>query len=296
MATDANAFIKNAPNTITFPIMDSTNAPLTGATVSGADSEVSIDGAIFVDCGSEFTEITRSGTNSGVYRLDLTAAECSGEELVYLIRSTVAGTIDRVVIPEVLPAMDSGEAVNGGANTITLRLGASALDDYYNNNIVEIVRGTGAGQSKMILDYEGSTRIATVDRNWVTQPDSTSVYIIHALIAAKATSGIPDVNVKSIDGDETAATLFKSLYQGGLIAGTINDTSPTDTSFNGDVGLSSVDDFFNGQLLVMTDGSQSGDAKRISDYVGSSKLITLVGALSGAPANGDAFVILGRII
>jgi hypothetical protein len=73
---------------------------------------------------------------------------------------------------------DLGTAQGGAAGTITLRSGASSTDDYYNGAVVHIRSGTGAGQSRKITDYTGSTRVATVDSNWITNPDNTSVYIV----------------------------------------------------------------------------------------------------------------------
>lgn len=72
-----------------------------------------------------------------------------------------------------------GTAQAGGASTITLASGASAVDDNYNGFVLEIESGTGAGQVKKISDYVGSTKVATVDSAWSTNPDATSVYTIY---------------------------------------------------------------------------------------------------------------------
>lgn len=50
-------------------------------------------------------------------------------------------------------------------------------DDYYNNLTVEIFSGTGAGQERVISDYVGLTKIATV-ANWTTNPDTSSLYAL----------------------------------------------------------------------------------------------------------------------
>jgi hypothetical protein len=73
---------------------------------------------------------------------------------------------------------DSGTAQAGAAGTITLRSGAVATDDYYNGAVVNIYSGTGAGQSRRITDYNGTTKVATVDSNWATNPDNTSTYFV----------------------------------------------------------------------------------------------------------------------
>jgi hypothetical protein len=72
----------------------------------------------------------------------------------------------------------SGTAQAGSASTITLDSGASASDDYYSNSLVFLTGGAGAGQSRAIADYTGSSKVVTVTGNWVTNPDSTTTFVI----------------------------------------------------------------------------------------------------------------------
>ncbi len=72
----------------------------------------------------------------------------------------------------------SGTAQAGAATTITLAAGDTQPDDYYNTMTIEIMSGTGAGEVKTIDDYVKSTKVATVDSAWGTNPDATSVYAI----------------------------------------------------------------------------------------------------------------------
>lgn len=67
----------------------------------------------------------------------------------------------------------------GAATTITLDASASATDNLYRRGIIAIVSGTGAGQTRIITGYVGSTKVATVD-TWTTNPDNTSVFAIYA--------------------------------------------------------------------------------------------------------------------
>lgn len=66
------------------------------------------------------------------------------------------------------------------SNTIKLASSTTSQDYTYVGNIITITSGTGSGQSKTIIDYIGSTTTATVDSNWSTIPDATSVYSIAA--------------------------------------------------------------------------------------------------------------------
>ena len=71
----------------------------------------------------------------------------------------------------------TGTAQTGSTSTtIKLATGASSTDDAYNGMYVTLTGGTGDGQERLITDYEGSTRIATVDAAWTTTPDNTSTY------------------------------------------------------------------------------------------------------------------------
>ncbi len=73
---------------------------------------------------------------------------------------------------------DTGTAQAGASTTITLKSASSATDDYYNGLYITITGGTGSGQIRIIEDYVGSTKVATVDRAWTTTPNNTSTYSI----------------------------------------------------------------------------------------------------------------------
>jgi len=69
----------------------------------------------------------------------------------------------------------------GGAdNEIILDAAASAVDDFYINDIIILESGTGAGEARHIDSYVGATKTATVNRDWTTNPDATTEFIIRA--------------------------------------------------------------------------------------------------------------------
>jgi hypothetical protein len=68
----------------------------------------------------------------------------------------------------------------GGASTITLASNSDATNGWYVGLYVAITSGTGAGQIRKVASYVGSTKIATLETAWTTQPDATSVYNITA--------------------------------------------------------------------------------------------------------------------
>ena len=77
------------------------------------------------------------------------------------------------------PSPDTGTAQAGGATSITLSAGSSAVNDAYVNYWIVITGGTGvSGETRLITDYVGASKVATVDRAWTTNPDATTTYEI----------------------------------------------------------------------------------------------------------------------
>jgi hypothetical protein len=72
----------------------------------------------------------------------------------------------------------TGTAQAGASGTITLDAGASATDSFYVGLHVLLTGATGAGQVRVITAYVGATKVATVDWNWVTNPDVTSTFAL----------------------------------------------------------------------------------------------------------------------
>lgn len=75
----------------------------------------------------------------------------------------------------------TGTAQAGAATTITLAAASSATDDFYNNLYILTTGGTGSGQTRLIADYVGATKIATVDAAWTVTPDATTTYSIQSV-------------------------------------------------------------------------------------------------------------------
>lgn len=95
------------------------------------------------------------------------------------------------------------------------------------------------------------------------------------------------------DINGTGKTCSESFDNTPPAQATVNDAAATTTVFITTLS-SSVNDFYNGSYLLFVNGSLKDQARLISDYVGSTKTITLAAALTSAPANGDRFIVLGR--
>jgi len=182
---------------VVFALLDNDGDLVTGATTP--DSERSIDMGTFADCTNEMTEIA---TASGMYYLDLTATETTCSCLAIIAKSATAGmkTTPMVLYPRRFPTLRSGTAQAGAASTITLDSGASAQDNYYNGCLVQCSNDSPAnvqGQTRWIISYVGSTRVATVNAAWGTNPSSATTFLIFAPESA---------NQVGLHGDGTVVT------------------------------------------------------------------------------------------
>jgi patatin-like phospholipase/acyl hydrolase len=78
----------------------------------------------------------------------------------------------------------SGVVQNASASTVRLDENATLVDNVYNNVQIYITSGTGKGQVRTIVKYEGLIRTAKINRAWDIIPDETSTYLINFLYSA----------------------------------------------------------------------------------------------------------------
>jgi hypothetical protein len=80
-----------------------------------------------------------------------------------------------------IAAAVTGTAQAGGSTTaIKLAAGASATNDYYNGLTLNVTGGTNSGGNAVIIDYDGTTKMATLHKTFASAFDGTSTYSIPA--------------------------------------------------------------------------------------------------------------------
>jgi len=142
---------------------------------------------------------------------------------------TYAGTVAGTLVPANQIRLGTTEPY-----LETLTMGYSTfMDDYYQGAHIDLVEGTGAGQSRVI---SGSTQtwdgvnppltIATVDVNWLTLPDTTTIYVIRWDPHAD-TVGFRVESTTDVAGDPATLTWVEVGQFSGLTA-SIN--APVDSS------------------------------------------------------------------
>jgi hypothetical protein len=156
---------------------------------------------------------------------------------------------------------DTAQGPGTNDNQIQLANAASSIDGSYDPSLIAIVNGTGIGQCRLILEYDGATRTATVDRSWKVNPDETSEYVIYA------NPGREHVN----EGLATA---------GATSTITLNALASTN------------DDAYKRQIVFIRSGNGEDQCRLITSYDGTTKVATVDQPWSVIPDTTSGYVIL----
>lgn len=128
------------------------------------------------------------------------------KQLQYAVQYTATGgVVDSISVTtqgseyaQTIKSSSGHQLRAASTSTGSLDIRASGSNDVYNDYTIRIITGTGIGQFRKIADYDGSTKIATLESNWTIVPDSSSYYEI-----------IPTIN---ISGDGSDATAYAKMH------------------------------------------------------------------------------------
>lgn len=272
------------------PTVDAAN----GVTLRTSDSPIVHTGTAQAGSASTITLAAGASATDGLYGgllVRIVSGTGAGQvrRVLAYVGSTKVVTTDRAwttnpdatsvytVLAESGPFYDvasAGTAQAGAATTITLQSNASATDGFYVGQLVVIRSGTGAGQARVIIAYVGATKVATVNRAWVTNPASGSVYVTVGVDAANV-----DANLRVALQERDQFALNVGTAQAGA-ASTITLAATA----------SATNDLYKGAMVKITSGTGSGQARRITGYVGSTKVATVERAWA---TNPDATSVYG---
>lgn len=142
------------------------------------------------------------GTGSALWSWPLSATEMEVQEgLIQVVDAATKAVKDQAFRITTLPhgALYTGKASAGGTKTITVPTGLNIKA----GQVLEIHGGTGAGQALVVNSYVSGTGVVTMENDWGTQPDSTSLYTIWPGPVAPATT-VPAVDVTKWNGTAVA--------------------------------------------------------------------------------------------
>ena len=143
----------------------------------------------------------------------------------------------------------------------------------------ELDAATGGKMANQVDVVEADTDAILVDTG-TTLP---------ALLPSALVGGKMDSDVTAISGSAAAADNLeasaKVIVTGAAIAGTLSTTQMTTNL------TEATDDHYNGRVIIWTSGVLLGQATDITDYTGSTKLLTYT-AITESPSAADTFVIV----
>jgi hypothetical protein len=288
-ATDAKPIpLKNTAYRATFPIYNGNGDLVAAAT--GLDSEVSIDGAAFVDCTNEATEIA---AGSGIYFLDLTAAEMNADTVAVKTSSTSVGAKTTVNVFNPEEAGDirvNATQVAGTPQTAgDLKASLNVIDDFLDTEMAAVLAAvdTEIGAIKAKTDAlpgdpaDQSLIVAATDA------------IVARLPAALSAGGNMKADLQEINEDATAANnLAKTtrvIGRGTAAAGGTTTSMPT-SAF---APAGAAADQFKGRIIIFdwntTTAALRGQATDITANTGAATPAFTMTALTTAPVSGDTF-------
>lgn len=154
---------------------------------------------------------------------------------------------------------ETAQGPGTGNNQIQLDTGASAVDDTYDPSLIVIESGPGVGQSRNVIEYDGTTKTATVDRDWRVAIEATSGFII------LADAGRDNVNE-------------------GLVA------AATSTTVTLNANAIATNNMYNGQGVFIRSGTGQDQIRTVISYVGSTRIATLDRAWDTTPDTTSGYV------
>lgn len=196
-------------------------------TPATGDVKVSKDGGAFANIATLPTFIA----SAAALNWTLSAAETEATEVViqvidsatkavqdqfFRLQTTKAGAL-QVGVPQA--------AQSAGDTAITLDASAAAQTDFYKGSVVTIISGDGANQARIITAYNGTSKVATIDRAWdvaLTIGGTRSVFAVfpqglnQPLTSAQTTSAVPTTAQIATEIFDTQTVETGMTFRGAL--------------------------------------------------------------------------------
>lgn len=149
--------------------------------------------------------------------------------------------------------------------------GDSGVLDALKGAYISFTSGHLKAQTRKIISSTGFGPQLTVDPPFTSAPTAGEPFVI-------------------IPGEPLIDVAISTRAKERATTGAVMDAGATTTGFITTL-IDVANDHWNGSVLLFVDGALAGEARRIRDYVGSTKAV-VTEAFSSAPANAEAFVIL----
>jgi hypothetical protein len=180
-------------------------------------------------------------------------------------------------VSDSLVVLAEGTAQAGGATTITLAAGESATDDLFHDAYVSILSGTGAGQIRAVIAYDGASKVATVSEAWAVNPANDSDYVL----AGSASADLHTINEDTASAANLKAACDAYSAERGL-SGTALPAAVADAA--GGLPISDTGELDMDALNTAAVRLTAARAQAIDDWIDAGRLDTILDALTTAIA------------
>ena len=274
--------------------------------------------------GDPVGTLNRNGTDDGAVTVTVTNLDTGrykaafvipdtyllGDVLNLTIAATVSGVAGKAVVWHAIlqgpGILRYSKATAGAAATVTLDAAASAVNDFYLGAELFIYGGTGAGQGRRCTGYVGSTKVATVERNWVTNPAAGSLVAIRSNPGPKVDDNLRVELLAAYDLAKTAAQAGDAMAltsgERTTLAGVIWDVLTSALTTVGSIGKllfdninatigsrsshSAADVWAVGTRTLTSFGTLVSDIwAAVVDSAGVTTLLSRIGAFTGGSGN-----------
>ncbi len=183
-------------------------------------------------------------------------------QAVWQVQTSALTTLGTTGYNQAFQKILTGAVVAGADTSLTISAAGSTTDQTYYENIVTITSGPGAGQSRIIVDYDGVTKVATVDREWQVNPTAASSFAITPF------SGIFLANAGRCPLAGGSTYIYLNSFASSL------DNSYVDSS------------------VYISAGTGAGQIRLITDYDGMTKAANVNTAWSVTPDSSSVYKII----
>lgn len=205
------------------------NTPSFDWTPVAGDVKISKDGGAFANIATLPGNVTLAGSAAWTWTLSATETEATEiviqvvdtapkavQDQFFRLQTTKAGAL-QVGVPQA--------AQSAGDTAITLDATAAAQTDFYKGSVVTIISGDGANQARIITAYNGTTKVATIDRGWdvaLTTGGTRSVFAVfpqglnQPLTSAQTTSAVPTTAQIATEIFDTQTVEAGMTFRGAL--------------------------------------------------------------------------------
>lgn len=181
---------------------------------------------------------------------------------------TIPASSNYIITPHQEGTVQTAPAMNQLSLDATL---SSQIDDFYVGTTITVKNINGSSETRMITDYDGVTRTATVDQDWLATPSATSTYRLADTALAQMGFSNQATTKELVGSVLNEPILVIGKYPlTGIVP---NTTAANELQLAKDV--SSVDHFYQNWQVSIISGTGAGQKLTVNDYDGATQRLTV---------------------